>query len=114
MRDAVFVIQKKRRGREAVMSEIKINGPGAVPGSSLVKASAKVTEGGFDNIMQDAIGKLSQVRNDAEKAVKELATGGDMTQAIVSMEKADMSFNLMVEVRNKLLSAYEEIMRMQV
>jgi flagellar hook-basal body complex protein FliE len=30
------------------------------------------------------------------------------------MEKADMSFQLMVEVRNKLLSAYEEVMRMQV
>lgn len=96
------------------MSELKISGPGSVQDISKGKASGKGAAGGFEDIMQDAIGKLSQVQNDAEKAVKDLSSGGDMTQAIVAMEKADMSFSLMVEVRNKLLSAYEEIMRMQV
>jgi flagellar hook-basal body complex protein FliE len=97
-----------------MMSDIKIAGPGSVQGISQGKAQGKVAAGGFEDLMQDAMGKLSQVQNDAEKAVKDLSSGGDMTQAVVAMEKADMSFNLMVEVRNKLLSAYEEIMRMQV
>ncbi len=71
-------------------------------------------ENGFEGMMNEALGKLSQIQNDAENAVRELTSGGDITQAIISMEKADMTFNLMIEVRNKLLNAYEEIMRMQV
>jgi flagellar hook-basal body complex protein FliE len=46
--------------------------------------------------------------------VNELAKGGDITSAILAVEKADMSFQLMVEIRNKLVSTYEEIMRMPV
>jgi len=57
---------------------------------------------------------VSQVQEDVEKAVSELSSGGDITNAVLAIEKADMSFQLMVEIRNKLLSTYEEIMRMQV
>ncbi len=81
---------------------------------ALQKPDNKTSPGGFDEVMSEAIGKISQVQNDAEAAVKELSSGGDVTQALISMQKADMSFNLMVEVRNKLLSAYDEIMKMQV
>ena len=96
------------------MSDLKINGPATNTEISKIKPSGKDPAGGFEDIMQEAIGKISQVQNDADTAVKELASGGDMTQAIIEMEKADMSFNMMVEVRNKLVNAYEEIMRMQV
>ena len=96
------------------MSDIRIGGPGTSAELGKLTSTGKDSAKGFDAVMQDAIGKISQVQNDAEKAVTELASGGDVTQALISMEKADMSFNLMVEVRNKLLSAYEEIMRMQV
>jgi flagellar hook-basal body complex protein FliE len=96
------------------MSDLKINGLGPAPALPELKPASKDAGKGFEDIMQEAMGKLSQVQTDAEKAVKELASGGDPTQAIISMEKADMNFQLMVEVRNKLLSAYEEIMRMQV
>lgn len=68
----------------------------------------------FDSLINEAISKVSQVQEDVEKAVDELATGGDITNAVLAIEKADMTFQLMVEVRNKLLSTYEEIMRMQV
>jgi len=78
------------------------------------KALKKGSENSFEAVINDAIGKVSQVQNDVEKAVKELAAGGDITSAIIAVEKADMTFQLMVEFRNKLLTAYEEIMRMQV
>jgi len=98
------------------MSDIKIAGNASIP--SVVKGGqggiSSDSTGGFDSIMQEAIGRISEIQNDAERAVKELASGGDITQAIILMEKADMSFQLMIEVRNKLLSAYDEIMRMQV
>jgi flagellar hook-basal body complex protein FliE len=96
------------------MSDLKINGSSPVGEFSPLKPSGKESSAVFDDIMNEAIGKLSQVQNDADKAVKELAAGGDVTQAVISLEKADMNFQLMVEVRNKLLSAYQEIMKMPV
>lgn len=96
------------------MSDFKIAGMKNGLELPQAKVNASGSANGFDTIMQEAIGKISQVQNDAEKAVKELSSGGDVTQAIISLEKADMSFQLMVEVRNKLLTAYEEVMRMQV
>jgi flagellar hook-basal body complex protein FliE len=98
------------------MTDIKITGMTPTEGASLLKPAgdAKESSAVFDALMQEALGKLNQVQTDADQAVKELASGGDVMQAIVTMEKADMNFQLMVEVRNKLLNAYEEIMRMQV
>lgn len=96
------------------MSDMRITGPGSGQGLPKPALQEKQAAGGFDDVMQEAIGKISQIQQDAETAVKELVSGGDITQAIISMEKADLSFQLMVEVRNKLLNAYEEIMRMQV
>lgn len=95
------------------MSDIAIKGLSG-GAESLQLSGSKANPKGFEDVMQEAIGKISQVQNDAESAARELSLGGDVTQALIAMEKADMSFNLMVEVRNKLLSAYEEIMRMQV
>jgi flagellar hook-basal body complex protein FliE len=95
------------------MSDIAIKGLRS--GAEFLQTPGNKTNSkGFEDIMQEAIGKISQVQNDAESAVKDLSSGGDVTQALIAMEKADMSFNLMVEVRNKLLNAYEELMRMQV
>lgn len=68
----------------------------------------------FRDILQETVAKLSQVQNEAEKAVKKISSGGDITEAIIAMEKADMTFQFMIEVRNKLIAAYEEVQRMQV
>ncbi len=95
------------------MADATITGLNAAKGFSSHISKNEASKG-FDRIMQDTIGKLYQIQNDAEKAVQDLASGTDVTQAIIAMEKADMSFQLMVEVRNKLLSAYEEVMRMQI
>lgn len=96
------------------MSDMRIQGPGAVgiPAAMGKKDGGKV--GGFDEVLDKAIGTISQIQKDTETAAKELAKGGDVTSALIAMERADMSFQLMVEVRNRLLNAYEEIMRMPV
>ncbi len=78
------------------------------------KSLGKESGSGFDTVINDALHKVSQVRKDASKAVDELASGGDVTSAILAVEKAGMSFRMMVEVRNKLMRSYEEVMRMQV
>lgn len=96
------------------MTDMRIAGIGGAGNPTPVKNPDKNAAGGFDNILKDAVGKISQVQKDAETAVRELSSGGDVTSAVLSMEKADMTFQLMVEVRNRLLTAYEEIMRMSI
>ena len=96
------------------MADMNITGVGAGQGIPKGVSGAKEAGKGFEDMMQEAIGTISQVQTDADKAVKELASGGDPTQAIIAMEKADMNFQMMVEVRNKLISAYQQVMNMQV
>jgi flagellar hook-basal body complex protein FliE len=96
------------------MADMKVTGLKNTHVFDQVKDTTESSGGGFQELMAEAMGKITQVQRDAETAVKELVSGGDITQAVIAMEKADLSFQLMVEVRNRLLSAYEEISRMQV
>jgi len=98
------------------MSDLPIKNIGSI--GSIGTSGAKEVNGtsgtSFDNVVNEAMSKVSQIQDDVETAVNELATGGDISEAVLAIEKADMSFQLMVEVRNKLLGTYEEIMRMSV
>ncbi|KWT85141.1 MAG: flagellar hook-basal body complex protein FliE [Nitrospirota bacterium] len=78
------------------------------------KGAADSNAGGFDTALREAFSKVNAIQQEADKAVDALAKGGDVNNAVMAMQKADMSFQLMVEVRNRLLTAYDEVMRMQV
>jgi flagellar hook-basal body complex protein FliE len=97
------------------MTDMLVNGIGSI-GSAAAPGKVGKTNGagGFDDLLKDALGKISQVQRDTETAVKELSSGGDVTSAIIAMEKADMTFQTMVEVRNRLIDAYQEVMRMSI
>ncbi len=77
-------------------------------------SAAAPEEGAFSKAMDTALGKVNDANNEAEKAVENLTKGGDVTETMLAMEQADMSFQVMLEVRNQLVSAYQEVMRMQV
>jgi flagellar hook-basal body complex protein FliE len=99
------------------MSNLPIDGIGAkgIPsGKTGPDATSAPDKGKFDAVIEEAMSKVNEVQENVEKAVTELADGGDITTAVLAIEKADMSFQLMVEIRNKLISTYEEVMRMQV
>ena len=70
----------------------------------------------FGEALSGAISKVSGLRNKADQAVHALATGEnkDIHQTMIAMEKADVSFRLMMQVRNKVITAYQEMMRMPV
>lgn len=70
----------------------------------------------FGTMLKDSIEKANEVQAQADRAVKELAAGRNKNihETMLLMEKADMSFRLMMQVRNKVLDAYREVMRMQV
>ena len=69
----------------------------------------------FDKLLDETIGKVSTLQKEADRAIEELASGtGDIVHAMMAIQKAELSFQAMVEIRNKLLNAYEELMRMQI
>ncbi len=72
--------------------------------------------GSFGDALSGAMGKVSELRNEADQAVHELATGEnkDIHQTMIAMEKANVSLRLMMQVRNKIVTAYQEVMRMPV
>ena len=99
------------------MSDLPIKDIGSNIGAGNIAKTGSIegeTGNNFESVINEALSKVSQVQENVDKAVNELATGGDITSAVLAVEKADMSFQLMVEVRNKLISTYQEIMRMQV
>ena len=99
------------------MSDLPIKNIGSNIGAGNIAKTGPIegeTGNNFESVINEALSKVSQVQENVDKAVNELATGGDITSAVLAVEKADMSFQLMVEVRNKLISTYQEIMRMQV
>ena len=70
----------------------------------------------FSEMLKNSIAESNDLKLQADKAVEDLATGRttDIQGTILALRKADLSFRLMMEVRNKIVSAYQEVMRMQV
>lgn len=78
-------------------------------------SGSKKGSGDFSKALKEAIKKVDALQKEADNAVKAFAAGKvDLHNAMIAIEKANLSFQLMVQVRNKIVSAYEEIMRMQV
>jgi flagellar hook-basal body complex protein FliE len=84
---------------------LKPSGPAGAPGA-----------GSFGAALQESIEKANKLQNEADAAIQGLASGqaNNIHDAMIAIEKANISFNLMLQVRNKLLAAYEEVMRTQV
>lgn len=70
---------------------------------------------GFRDVLHSAIDDIQQLEGQAEAKVAGViaGNGADVHSALIAVEKADLSFQLMMQVRNKIVSAYEEISRMQ-
>ena len=73
-------------------------------------------EGEFTKLLKKSIDELNQVQESSDKALADMASGQlkDLHQAAITIGKAETSMKLMLEVRNKALSAYKEILRTQV
>lgn len=70
----------------------------------------------FDAAIKDALKDVSEVQNKAETAIQDFSKGDvqDIHTVVLAMEKADMSMQTLLQVRTKLLNAYNSIMAMQV
>lgn len=80
------------------------------------KQAPKEQDASFEELLNNSIDEVNRLHKEADRAVMELATGNekDIHNTMIALEKAGVSFRLMMQVRNKIVSAYQEIMRMQV
>ncbi|HIE54270.1 MAG TPA: flagellar hook-basal body complex protein FliE [Chromatiaceae bacterium] len=72
---------------------------------------------GFEKILKESIQTVNELQQGASKVATAFEKGDpnvDLSQVMVELQKASVSFSAMVEVRNKLLSAYKDVMNMQV
>lgn len=77
--------------------------------------AGKVGEG-FASSLKEAVNAVNQAQLDSDRKMQELATGKSQNihETMIAAEKADLSLRLMVQVRNKIIEAYQEVMKMQV
>jgi flagellar hook-basal body complex protein FliE len=98
------------------IGKLGVTPPTALPSSQSV---AKATDAGtdsFGSVVSQAVGSLQALQGDADTKAADFATGGDvqLSDLMISTEQLSLGFQLAMQVRNKVVDAYQEIMRMQV
>lgn len=70
----------------------------------------------FKDVLMKNIEQVNRLQQDAEKAIEDLYTGkrDDMDGVLIAKQKADLAFQMLLQVRNKMVAAYEEIKQMRV
>lgn len=76
----------------------------------------KDTRPGFADHLKASLNLTNELQAASQTAVQELAAGqnGNIHETLLAMNKAEVAFKMVMQVRNKLLNAYQEVMRMQV
>lgn len=83
--------------------------PGVAEGDALNGKS-------FASTLNEAINQVDKLQKNADVKMQELATGktDNIADVMIAADKADIALKLMVQVRGKIIEAYQEVMRMQV
>jgi flagellar hook-basal body complex protein FliE len=86
--------------------------PGAAPKGPAAPGGGR----SFATVLADSLAQVNELQANADHAITQLATGQPVSlhDTMIAMEQADVSFRMMMQVRNKIIEAYQEIMRIQV
>ena len=91
-----------------------IQGVSGLPGGG----PKKIEQSGekFSDVLSKFIEDVSDLQNQADKSIEKLAAGevADVHQVMKAVEEANIALELMLEIRNRIVDAYQEIMRMPV
>ena len=95
----------------APISSINFN----IPPAAIRPAGEAGKPGEFQNVLETAIQQVEKYGNNAADQVQKFLSGEseELHSAAVAVQKADIAFELGMQVRNKVVQAYQEIMRMQ-
>ena len=84
---------------------------------SKVKTNPKESSSeNFSSLLNEAMNEVDQAQKASDEQISKVLSGDvqDVHTAMIAMQKADLSFQMMMQVRNKLVDAYHEVIRMQV
>lgn len=97
------------------MSPISNIAPLASTIAGIPSAAGASTSGTFQQVLQSTIGTIEGLNNNADVAVQKFLSGQneDLHTTVLATQQAEMAFQLGLQVRNKVVSAYQEIMKMQ-
>ncbi len=76
----------------------------------------QTTAPSFKEFLLDSLDHVNAMQLDANQAVEQLATGEDVNavEVLTAVQKADLSFRMMMQIRNKLVQAYQEIKEIRI
>ncbi|MDR3394649.1 MAG: flagellar hook-basal body complex protein FliE [Parasulfuritortus sp.] len=103
-------------GIEQMVSQLRAVAAQASSSSSSVSETS-ASGHDFAALLQSAVNEVNTTQQDAKTLTQQFEQGdptANLQDVVVSLQKASLSFQTMVQVRNKLVSAYQEIMNMQV
>lgn len=86
-----------------------------IPNTTTPNLGGESDGGSFSDVLKNAVDTVNSLHDNAASQVSNMIQGGgaDMSDVMVAVEKADVSFQLMMQVRNKIVSAYQDIEKMQ-
>ena len=87
-----------------------------LPSGGLAKAGAAQGTTSFKDVLLNSIDQVNSMQKAADQAVEQLATGGDVNPAevLTAVQKADIAFRMMMQIRNKIVQAYQEVQNVRV
>ena len=88
---------------------------GITPAVPLPQIGSK-PQGTFQSVFEEAIGQVGKYQQNAQQATDRFLSGEDeeLHHVAIAGQQADLAFQLFMEVRNKVVNAYQEVMRMQI
>ncbi len=92
-----------------------INNIGSAATNTAAKQTSTTPTVNFSDVLMGALQDVNSAQLTADSAVQSLAAGeANIQDTMIALQKADVSMKLMLEVRNKVLEAYQEVMRTQI
>lgn len=88
---------------------------GTAPTGATGPLGSESSQGGFGATLKNAMNHVDQASADSQSQVSDLLQGNrqDVQNVMIAVEKADVAFQMMMQVRNKIVNAYEEVSKMQ-
>jgi flagellar hook-basal body complex protein FliE len=98
----------------SALAPVRTDAP--APGSLQPGGAGAAAGGGFANMLDGLVSTVGAKEAAASDLTRQVLLGqsGQLHQSVIAMQEASVAFSLMVQVRNKLVDSYQELMRMQV
>ena len=93
-----------------------ISTPAVLPGQVPLQTEAAQPGASFKDFLIESIQEVNSMQQAADRAVEALSTGEDVNPAevLTAVQKADIAFRLMMQIRNKIVQAYQEVQNIRV